>query len=391
MTAAPVPSERTTAAGLIDPRTASAVIDLDALRHNVAAIRALVAPAETMVVVKADAYGHGMTTVAAALRQAGVAWLGVATPQEALALREAGDTGRILAWIYGEQTDLTPFVVADIDLTVHRRSQLDRVAEAASLHRPARVQLKIDTGLHRNGSPAEEWASLCAAARELERSGRIEVVGIWSHLASGELPGDRSIAAQTEEFEQALAIADRAGLRPTYRHLANTGGALGTPGIRYDLVRLGIGAYGIDPADGELASSVGVELRPAMRLRAQLIAVKPLRAGESVSYGLTWTADRDTTIGLVPLGYADGIPVAGSDRIQVRVGDRIVPQRGRVCMDQFIVDLGPQAKERPGDEVTLFGDPAGPRAEDWARQIGTIGYEIVTRIGLRVPRVSLDR
>ena len=377
--------------GPTDPRTASAVIDLGALRANLAAIGALVAPARVMLVVKANAYGHGMLPIARAARRAGIEWLGVATPQEAAALRADGDTGRVLAWLYGEDTELAPHVAAGIDLTAHRPAQLARLAAAArATGSTARVYLKADTGLHRNGARPEDWAALCAAAAEAETDGLIEVVGIWSHFASADSPEDPSIADQQAAYERAGRIAHEHGLRPPIRHLANSAGALATPGSRLDLVRIGIAGYGVDPADGKLAADAGLDLAPVMRLRAQLVAVKPLLAGESVSYGQTWTARTDTVVGLVPLGYADGVPVAASNVASARVGDRLAPIRGRVCMDQLVIDLGAGATERPGDEVVLFGAPEGPRAEDWARETGTIGYEILTRVSGRGPRVLVE-
>lgn len=373
---------------MIDPGTASAEIDLAAYAANLRAIADLVAPAQLMAVLKADAYGHGMLACAAAARAAGADWLGVVTLGEALAVRATGDTGRLLAWMYGPEEDLAPALAADIDLGVHRFDQLDRVIAAAAIAgRPARVQLKIDTGLSRNGAPADAWPELVAAAAAAERAGTLQVVAIWSHFIASD---DLSLPATKQQlaaFEEAVAVAREAGLTPELLHLANSAGALQVPESRYDLVRVGIASYGVDPGEG-VAAGAGVRLRPVMRLRAQLVNVKRVRAGATVSYGATWTADRDTVLGLVPLGYADGIPRHASNAAEVEVGGRRVPVRGRICMDQFVVDLGPDATEQPGAEVTVFGGPASPSAEDWAEVCGTIGYEIVTRIGSRVSRVA---
>jgi alanine racemase len=373
----------------IDPRTARATIDLAAFRRNIAELRGHVGSAETMVVVKADGYGHGMIRCARAARDAGVSWLGVATPVEALTLRAAGDRGRLMAWLYGPDEDLTPLAAADVDVSASSADQVTRlVAAAGTVQRRARVHLKIDTGLSRNGMRIEGWRGLCELAAEAEEAGAVEVVGVWSHLAAADVPGDPSVAAQLEIFEQAVRTARDAGLRPTLRHLANSAGALVVPPSRLDLVRVGIAAYGIDPAPG-IAALAGVELTPVMRLEGQLVNVKQVPAGEGVSYGHTWVTDKATRLGLVPLGYADGIPRHAGNVAEVTVGDRRAPLRGVVCMDQIVVDLGSDATEDTGAPVVLFGtgSTGEPRAEDWARWCGTIGYEIVTRIGSRVPRV----
>ena len=374
--------------GRIEAATASADIDLAAMRANVTALRRLVGGAALMVVVKADGYGHGMVRCAAAARQAGADWLGVATPAEALALREAGDTGPLLAWLYGVEEDLTPLVATEVDVSAQSLDQVSRlVAAAATVERRARVHLKIDTGLSRNGASAGDWPQLCAAAAEAEQVGALEVVGVWSHLAAADEPGHPSVEHQVSAFEQACRTAESAGLRPRLRHLANSAGALAWPRTRYDLVRVGIAAYGIDPAPG-LADLAGVELRPVMTLRASLVNVKEVGAGSGVSYGWTWTAPRRTEVGLVPLGYADGIPRHASNRARVGWRGRQVPLRGRVCMDQFVVELGPGVAGEPGEEVVVFGGghDGAPTAADWAQWCDTIGYEIVTRIGPRVPR-----
>lgn len=380
------------AGAAIDPHTASAVIDLAAFRANVAAVAATVAPAQVMMVVKADAYGHGMVACAAAAREAGVAWLGVATPGEALALRAAGDTGRIFCWLYGIDEDLTALVEADIDVSASTPEQVDAaVAAAAHAERTARLHLKIDTGLSRNGCSPELWGELVAVARAAEQGGALEVVGVWSHFACADEVGSPANAAQLAAFDLAVEQARGAGLRVPLRHIANSAAALSMPESRYEMVRLGIAGYGIDPADGTLAADAGVALQPVMTLRAQLVMRKQVPAGTGVSYGYRWRAPEATELGLVPLGYADGIPRHGAGRIEMAVGGRRVCQVGSVCMDQVILDLGPGAGEQSGDEVVLFGDPrhdaAVPTASDWARWCGTIGYEIVTRIGLRVPRV----
>ncbi len=382
---------------LIDPATACAEIDLDAFAANLRAIRAHLRrsrperPAELMVVVKADAYGHGLLACARAARADGVTWLGVATPGEASALRADGDTGRLLAWLYGRDEDLADAVAAEVDLGVHGVEQLHRLAATAErAGRVARLHLKIDTGLSRNGCRPELWPELCAAARSAEQAGHVRVVAIWSHFACADVPGDPSVAVQLDAFAEADRVARAAGLEPELRHLANSPATLIVPESHYDLVRVGIASYGIDPAPG-LAASAGVELTPVMTLRAQLAQVKRLQPGDGVSYGHTWTAAESTTVGVVPLGYADGIPRLAGNRAEVQCADARAAIRGVVCMDQFVVDLGPDSGAAVGDPVVLFGRPgrARPTAADWATACGTIGYEIVTRIGVRVPRIHL--
>ncbi|WP_114561553.1 alanine racemase [Desertihabitans aurantiacus] len=372
--------------GWIDPVTASADIDLDAYAANLTALAAHVAPAELMAVIKADGYGHGLLACARAARAAGVPWLGVATPGEAMALREAGDTGRLLCWLYGPEEDLTALVASDVDVSASSVEQVgDLVAAAATAERTARVHLKIDTGLHRNGAHPDDWPAVVGAAAEAERFGAVEVVGVWSHLASAEELDHPSVAAQLDAFDEALAVARAEGLDPRTNHLANSAGALQLPRSRHQLVRVGIATFGVDPGDG-VAVAAGVALRPVMRLRAQLVNVKPVRAGGGVSYGHTWVAPHDTVVGLVPLGYGDGVPRHAGSVAEVWVGGRRAPVRGRICMDQFVVELGPDAEDRIGDEVVLFGTAPAPTAEEWGRVCGTIGYEIVTRVGARVPR-----
>ena len=292
----------------IDPRTASAMIDLDAFVANIETLRAHVAPAAVMVVVKADAYGHGMIECARVAREAGADWLGVATPEEALALREAGDRGPLLAWLYGPDAELAPLLAADVDVSVQSEEQIARIVGVVGIaERRARIHLKIDTGLSRNGATAEDWPAVCRAARHAELIGALEVVGVWSHLAAADEPGASSVHDQQAAFEVAYQVALDAGLTPRLRHLSNSAGALLLPQARYDLVRIGIAAYGIDPDTG-IAALAGVTLRPVMRLRAQLAEVKVVAAGAGVSYGHTWYAEAPTTLGLVPLGYGDGIP-----------------------------------------------------------------------------------
>lgn len=363
---------------------AEAIVDLDAIRHNLGVVRHRTGSTPVMGVVKADGYGHGAARVARQLRAAGAEWLGVALPAEARALRESGDRGPMLAWLFSPGDEhLASCVATRVDLSVSAGWALAEVEQAA--HRagiPAHVHLKIDTGLSRNGASASQWTELLSAARTLQDRGRIEVVGLWTHLACADDPVHPSIDAQRLAFEQAEQQVAQAGLQVRWRHLANSAAALTRPDLHADLVRIGIAAYGVSPFPARSASELG--LRPAMTLRAEVALVKEVPAGAGVGYGLTWTASQPTRLALVPMGYADGIPRAAGNRASVWLNGGLHPIVGRVAMDQFVVDIG-QASAAPGDEVVVFGEP-GPPADVFAAAVDTIGYEIVTRIGPRVPR-----
>ena len=364
-----------------------AVIDLDAIARNVRTIAERVAPAEVMAVVKANAYGHGAVEAARAALAGGATRLGVADLDEAFELREAGVDAPILAWLHDPDADFAAAVAADVEVGVSSLDQLERAASAATAtesRSPAAVHLKIDTGLSRNGVPEAEWPAIVARAAELERAGRVTVAGVFSHFANTSREVD---AAQLAVFVRALERAATADLSPTVRHFASSEQAIRDPSSRYDLVRIGIGVYGLTPfGDGTTCTDLG--LTPAMTLRARVAAVRQVDAGAGASYGHLWHADAPTTLALVPLGYADGIPRhATGGGAEVLLAGARRPVVGRVAMDQFIVDVG-DAPVAVGDEVIVFGDPASgaPTADEWAEASGTIGYEIVTRIGPRVPR-----
>ena len=366
---------------------AEVVVDLDAIARNVATLRSR-AGAAMMTVVKADGYGHGLVEAGRAARAGGADWLGVAVPEEALALRTAGDTGPLLAWLHVPGEDLTGLVEAAVDVGVYTLDALAAVAAAARLlGRRARVQLKVDTGLSRGGATEEQWPALVDAAADAEQSGAVQVTGVWSHFACADEPDHPSNALQEEAFVDALKVVDAVGLEPEVRHLSNSAGTLLRPWSTYDLVRCGIASYGLSPAP-DVVSAAELGLVPAMTARARLALVKRLPAGASVSYGHTWTAERDTVVGLVPVGYGDGVPRHASSAAETSVGGRRAPVAGRVCMDQLVVDLGPGTEAVGGDEVVLFGvgEDGAPTAQDWADAAGTISYEIVTRIGGRFVR-----
>jgi alanine racemase len=368
------------------------VIDLGAIRHNVRRLRELVeqdgAPA-LMVVVKADGYGHGMVECARAAREAGAEWLGVATAEEALALRAAGDTGRVLCWLAVPGDDHRPAIEADVDVSAYSVAQLEEVVAAThAVGRRARVQLKVDTGLSRGGAPRDQWVPLFAAARAAELAGDVVLTGVWSHLACSDEPDHPANDHQEQAFREALDLVEAAGLAPEVRHLANSAGALLRPSARFDLVRFGIASYGLTPAP-DVVSSVELGLVPAMTVRATAAMAKDIDAGAGVSYGHTFVADRPMHLALVPMGYGDGIPRHASSTAAVQIRGQRAPVLGRICMDQFVVE-SPDAEA--GDEVVVFGPgrDGEPTAQDWAEWCGTINYEIVTRMRGRQQRRWVD-
>ncbi len=364
-----------------------AVIDLAAIRSNLERLRALIGTPHTMAVVKANGYGHGAVPVARAALEAGADWLGVADIGEALELRAAGIDAPVLAWLHDPDAAFGPAIEADVDLGISSADQLRRVADAAAAAgRVAPVQLKLETGLSRNGIHENDWDEALTTAAALERSGAILVRGIFSHLSNASPADDAEAIAR---FERGLSVASEAGLSPELVHLASSAAAIRIPEARYSMVRLGISIYGLSPFSDGASDEVG--LRPAMSLRGRVAAVRRVQAGTGVSYDYTWRAPVECTLALVPLGYADGIPRQASGRSRVRIGSGTYPVVGRIAMDQFVVNAD-QDPVAVGDEVVLFGDPAtgAPSATDWADAAGTINYDIVTRIGARVQRTYVD-
>lgn len=379
-------------ADLADGPLAEIVVDLAAIRHNVRVLRELVG-VPLIAVVKADGYGHGMVEAARAAREGGAEWIATATVDEALQLREAGYGGPLLCWLMLPGIDLQRPVAEGIDITAYSVAELDAFAAAAeAVGRRARVQLKVDTGLNRGGAPRATWADLFDRAREGERDGSWKITGLWSHFACSDEPDHPANDRQEQAFRAAVALAEDCGLRPDLLHLANSAAAVLRPTARFDAVRCGITIFGLDPAPG---STPDLGLVPAMTVRTRLALVKDLVPGDAVSYGHRWVADRPTTIGLVPLGYGDGVPRQAfhpgpASQAEVAVGGKRRPIRGTICMDQFMVDLGGDPAAI-GDPVVLFGSgPDTPTAQDWAEACGTISYEIVTRIGGRMTRTYVD-
>ncbi len=362
-------------------------VDLDAIRHNVASLCAKT-DAQVMAVVKADGYGHGMLPVARAALAAGARWLGVCTLEEALELRAAGISAPILAWLLAPGLPLHHGVAADIDLSAASRQVLRELVHAAgTAGRTARVHLKVDTGLGRGGATLDDWPALVDAAAKAQADGAIEVVGLWSHFACADVPGHPSIDGQLRAFREAVEAAERVGLRPPLRHLANSAGMLTRRDSHFDLVRLGIAIYGLSPIP-ERPAELG--LHPAMSVQARVMLTKRVPAGQGVSYGHAYRTGTPATLAVVPLGYGDGIPRAAGNRGPMALAGRVRTIAGRVCMDQVVLDCGDD-EVSAGDVAVLIGPGAGePTADDWAVACDTINYEIVTRMGsTRVPRVYL--
>uniref|UniRef100_UPI00006834CE alanine racemase n=1 Tax=Streptomyces lavendulae TaxID=1914 RepID=UPI00006834CE len=372
------------------PTRVYAEIDLDAVRANVRALRARAPRSALMAVVKSNAYGHGAVPCARAAQEAGAAWLGTATPEEALELRAAGIQGRIMCWLWTPGGPWREAIETDIDVSVSGMWALDEVRAAArAAGRTARIQLKADTGLGRNGCQPADWAELVGAAVAAQAEGTVQVTGVWSHFACADEPGHPSIRLQLDAFRDMLAYAEKEGVDPEVRHIANSPATLTLPETHFDLVRTGLAVYGVSPSP-ELGTPAQLGLRPAMTLRASLALVKTVPAGHGVSYGHHYVTESETHLALVPAGYADGIPRNASGRGPVLVAGKIRRAAGRIAMDQFVVDLGEDLAEA-GDEAVILGDAerGEPTAEDWAQAAHTIAYEIVTRIGGRVPRVYL--
>jgi alanine racemase len=364
---------------------ARAVIDLGALASNVDFINQQTGSAAVMAVVKADAYGHGLIPCANAAIAGGATWLGTALFQEALTLRASGIEVRILTWLGTVDDQFGECIAADIDLGVsHQEALLAIVHEARKLGKRARIHLKIDTGLGRNGVTLDDLDQLLAIA--VKDSDAVNIVGAMSHFAYADEPKHPTISAQIEVFKQAVALIEAAGIDLEVKHLANSAATLTLPEIHFDLVRPGIAIYGITPGPA-LGSAADLGLKPVMSMQASVALTKSVPAGSGISYGHTYHTKTQTNLALIPAGYSDGIPRSASNKGPVLLGSNTYQIAGRVCMDQFVLDVG-QASVAIGDTAVLFGDPlrGEPSVEDWAIAADTIGYEIVTRIGPRVDR-----
>ena len=358
-----------------------ALIRPAAISHNVGVLAEMAKTPNLLIVVKADGYGHGALTAARAALEGGANWLGTADTTEALELRAGGIESRVLAWLFGPTEDLSPALEAGIDLGVSSLTQLDQVIRAVTPGRPARIHLKVDTGLGRSGADPREWEALFQAAKSAQDSGVVVVVGLFTHLSGTSPEAD---AKQGLVYEDALAVLDSVGLQPEIRHVASSIGTSDSPALAHDMVRVGAAAYGV-PVTPRYHE---VGLIPAMRVSGQLILVKRVQEGLGVGYGHTYRTSSETTLALVPLGYADGIPRHASNAGPVTIDGQRFRVSGRISMDQFTVDVGDSAVHE-GQWAVLWGDPAHgePSANEWAESAGTIAYEIVTRLGSRIPRV----
>ena len=360
-----------------------ALIDLGAIKQNVSALRRHVSGAQLMAVVKADGYGHGMLPAARAAVAGGADWLGVVQIGDALELRRAGLTVPVLCLLGAPDAAHEEAIRSGIDLSAGSVPLVGQIAAAAQRagRRPAAPEGRYGhVQGRRNG---RGLAGLVAAALAAEAAGHVQVTAIWSHLACADIPGHPASAAQLAAFRDAVAVAERAGARPELRHLANTPATLTLPETWFDLVRPGGAVFGLSTLPGELPGW----LRPAMTLRARLVLVKQVPAGTGVSYGLRHVTAGQSTLGLVPLGYAEGVPRNAAGVAEVQVRGRRWAIAGTVCMNQFVLDFG-AADVSAGDEVVLFGpgDDGEPTAQQWADALGTLSYEIVTRFAGRVPR-----
>lgn len=383
------PSEAATPA-LLGGAPARVVVDLDAIAHNAERLADFAPGAEVMAIVKADGYGHGLIPTSRAAASAGVRWFGVAQLAEAIRLRQSGIEGRVLSWLHAPGLDYRPALDLDIDLAAPSASELEEIAAAAAAAgKRARVHLKVDTGLARNGAYGPMWPQLLETAERAQAAGHVEVVGLMTHFVAADELGNPENERQIERFTQAEADAAAAGFELQTRHMANSAATLSLPNSHWDLVRPGIALYGLTP-DSAIGTSGSLSLRPAMSVTANVTVTKQVPAGQGVSYNHTYITKQATTLADIPLGYADGVPRAGSNGAPVMVAGKLRAVSGRVCMDQFVVDMG-DVDVQAGDEAVLFGTAAdgtpGPTATEWAQFCDTINYEIVSRMGSRLPRV----
>jgi alanine racemase len=359
---------------------AEALVDLNAIKANVEALKKS-SGTNLLAVVKADAYGHGLVPVAKAALDAGATYLGVALLEEAIVLREAGVTAPILAWLVQPGSDFSEAVEQEIDIAVASLAALKEISSVKSSKR-ARIHLEVDSGMTRGGF-LDEWDSLTA-----DHLKGVEVVGIFSHFARADEPGEKQNQDQLERFHEMVAKVHALGFPNVIRHLSNSAATLKNSAAAFDMVRTGIAMYGLSPDVDTLGDSKSLGLRPAMQLRTALYLVKAVPTGVPVGYGATESTKSETKLGVVAMGYADGIPRIAHDAGIWFSGHR-APIIGRVSMDQFVVDLGAASKAKSGDWVTVFGNGSHGEytADDWGRASQSINYEIVTRIGPRVPRI----
>ncbi len=366
---------------------AEVVVDLNCIAMNISKIRA-VAGVPVMAVVKADAYGHGLILVAQTAIAAGAQWLGVALLEEAFTLRAAGIQAPILCWLAPPGSDYLAAIRSEIDLAVPSIQIYEEIVLASQLAgKRARIHIEVDTGMTRGGF-LDEWETfidLLQASRD-----DVEIIGIFSHFARADEPGADQNSDQLKRFTQMSDDLNGIGIEPSLHHLSNSAATLIDAASHFDLVRVGIAMYGLTPDRENLGSSNSLGLRPAMTLRARLHLVKKVPSHSFVGYGASFQTERDTVIGVVAIGYADGIPRIATGAGVLTHGIK-APSVGRISMDQFVVDLGPDSTAKAGEWVTIFSssEDGGYTADDWGKASQSINYEIVTRIGSRVPRLYL--
>jgi alanine racemase len=365
---------------------AEAVVDLGAIAHNVRVLREHARAAQVMAVVKADGYGHGATQVARTALAAGAAELGVATVDEALALRAGGITAPVLAWLHPPGIDFAPALLADVEIAVSSVRQLEELLDAVRrTGRTASVTVKVDTGLNRNGIALGQYPSMLTALRQAVAEEAVRLRGLMSHMVFADEPDNPINNVQVQRFTEIVAQTRSQGVHFEVAHLSNSSSTMSRPDLTFDMVRPGIAVYGLSP----VPSLGDMGLIPAMTVKCAVALVKSVNAGEGVSYGHTWIAERDTTVALMPIGYADGVFRALGGRLDVLINGRRRPGVGRICMDQFMVDLGPgDVDVTEGDEAILFGPgtQGEPTAQEWADLLGTIHYEVVTSPRGRITR-----
>ncbi len=367
---------------------ASAEINLSAIADNLKFIKSKTS-AQVLAVVKADAYGHGLLPVARAAQDAGADWLGTALLEEAITLRKGGITKPIIAWLTPAGEDFKTAINLDIDLSISSTELLSEIVLAGkSVKKIPRVHIEVDTGMSRGGV-GDDWQIFLEELSIYAKNNELNIVGIWSHFARADEPDEGMNKEQLDIFEDRIKSANTAGIKAEFIHIANSAASLTIKSAHKSIIRWGIGLYGLSPDINNLGDSKSLYLKPAMRLKAKLHLVKAVKAGVSVGYGGTAVTKSQTKLGVVTLGYADGVPRNANNLAGVFVGGKRAPLIGRVSMDQFVVDLGINSLAKTGDEVIVFGDGSSGEytIDEWAKASGTINYEIVTRIGPRVPRI----
>ncbi|MFM2270017.1 MAG: hypothetical protein RIS01_46 [Actinomycetota bacterium] len=367
---------------------AVAEINLNAIESNLKFIKGKT-NAQLLAVVKADAYGHGLIPISKSAIEAGANWLGTALLEEAIALRENGIKVPIIAWLTPCGEDFKSAINLNIDLSISSLEVLNEIIDSgAQLGKKPRLHIEIDTGMSRGGV-GDDWDSFVGEVSKLVKDDKISLVGVWSHFARADEPLEKMNSQQLSIFTDRVTKLINSGIKPEFLHIANSAAALTFKDAHKNIIRWGIGLYGLSPDVNYMGDSISIGLKPAMKLKAKLNLVKKVKSGSTVGYGATAVVKQDTKLGVVTLGYADGIPRNANNLAGVFVCGKRAPLIGRVSMDQFVVDLGIESLAKTGDEVIVFG--AGNDGEytidEWAKACGTINYEIVTRIGPRVPRI----